>query len=78
MSKLNLDKTQARVYDFIKKHGSITTLDAFLELGETRLSARIFELKEKGVRLEDEWIDVSNRFGESRRVKKYFFARGRK
>lgn len=78
MGKLNLDKTQTRVYDFIKKHGSITTLDAFLELGETRLSARIFELKEKGVRLDDEWIDVSNRFGESRRVKKYFFARRRK
>lgn len=78
MGKLNLDKTQARVYNFIKNHGSITTLDAFLELGETRLSARIFELKEKGVRLEDEWIDVSNRFGESRRVKKYFFARRRK
>lgn len=78
MGKLNLDKTQARVYDFIKNHGSITTLDAFLELGETRLSARIFELKEKGVRLETEWIGVSNRFGESRRVKKYFFARRRK
>lgn len=78
MGKLNLDKTQTRVYDFIKNHGSITTLDAFLELGETRLSARIFELKEKGVRLETEWIDVSNRFGESRRVKKYFFARRRK
>lgn len=35
MGKINLDKTQARVYDFIKNHGSITTLDAFLELGET-------------------------------------------
>jgi hypothetical protein len=70
--KLILDRTQQRVFDYIQDHGSITTQQANKELGETRLSARIFELKHKGVNIQDEWIHVKNRFGESRRVKKYF------
>ena len=76
--KLILDTTQQRVYDFIKEHGSITTQQANKELGETRLSARIFELKAKGVNIQDEWVRVTNRFKESRRVKKYFIGRGTK
>ena len=76
--KLILDTTQQRVYDFIKEHGSITTQQANKELGETRLSARIFELKEKGVKIQDEWLWVKNRYGEKRHVKKYFIGRGRK
>ena len=76
--KLVLDCTQQRVYDFIKEHGSITTQQANKELGDTRLSARIFELKEKGVNIQDEWLWVKNRYGEKRHVKKYFIGRGRK
>lgn len=76
--KLVLDCTQQRVYDFMREHGSITTQQANKELGETRLSARIFELKEKGVNIQDEWVQVKNRFKEPRRVKKYFIGRGRK
>ena len=76
--KLILDTTQQRVYDFIKEHGSITTQQANKELGETRLSARIFELKEKGVNIQDEWLWVKNRYGEKRHVKKYFIGRGAK
>ena len=75
--KLILDTTQQRVYDFIKEHGSITTQQANKELGETRLSARIFELKEKGVNIQDEWLWVKNRYGERRHVKKYFIGRGK-
>lgn len=67
------DRTQQRVFDYINEHGSITTQQANKELGETRLSARIFELKHKGVNIQDEWIHVKNRFNEARRVKKYFF-----
>ncbi len=76
--KLVLDCTQQRVYDFMREHGSITTQQANKELGETRLSARIFELKEKGVNIQDEWVQVKNRFKEPRRVKKYFIGRGAK
>lgn len=76
--KLILDTTQQRVYDFIKEHGGITSKEANDKLGETRLSARIFELKEKGVNIQDEWLWVKNRYGEKRHVKKYFIGRGRK
>lgn len=70
--KLILDTTQRRVYDFMKANKGITTLQANQELGETRLSARIFELKHKGVIIEDEWIRVRNRYKEDRRVKRYY------
>ena len=54
------------------EEGGITSHDAFVELGETRLSARIFELKKKGVSISSETISVQNRYGEKRSVKKYF------
>lgn len=73
--KLILDRTQQRVYDYMLMNGGITTLQANKELGETRLSARIFELKEKGVRIGSEWLRVKNRYGEPRRVKEYFVER---
>ena len=75
--KLILDRTQQRVFDFIQENGGITTLQAIRQLGETRLSARIFELKEKGVNICDEWIRVKNRYGEQRRVKNYFIGAGK-
>lgn len=69
-----LNKTQKRVFDFITEYGSITSIEAFTELGETRLSARIYELKARGVNIGTEIIAVKNRFGESRHIKKYFIA----
>lgn len=74
--KLILTKSEQRIYDYIKKHGSITTMDAIMDIGETRLSARIFELKESGVNIQDEWVEVKNRWGERRHVKSYFIGKG--
>lgn len=60
----------------MKKLGGITTLQAIQELGNTRLSASIFNLKKiKGVKISAEWIKVVNRFGEETKVKRYFFAK---
>ncbi len=71
MQEIKLNNSQQRVFDYLVNHGSITTLEAN-SFGETRISARIFELKEKGVLISDEMIKVKNRFGESRHVKRYF------
>lgn len=71
-TKRTFDTTQQRVYDYMKQHNGITTKEAIDHLGETRLSARIFELKHKGVTIKEEWLWVSNRYGERRHVKKYF------
>ena len=71
---IELTKTQQRVFDYLTEFGSITTLQAFVDLGESRLSARIWELRSKGIPITGEKIKVNNRFGESRCVKKYWIA----
>lgn len=74
MEEIKLNTTQQRVFNYIVDFGSITTIQACMDLGETRLSARIFELKKKGVNIGYDWQEVTNRYGEKRRVKKYFMA----
>lgn len=74
VKEIKLNKTQKRVFDYIVEFGSITSIQAFTDIGETRLSARIFEIQEKGVNIGTEWETVKNRFGEERHIKKYFIA----
>lgn len=73
-----LNTTQQRVFDYITEFGSITSLQAFVDLGESRLSARVWELKDKGIKIDSEMIEVENRFHEKRHVKRYFIAGGRR
>lgn len=65
---------EERVLDYMQRFGSITTLDAFNDIGITRLSAKIFNLKKQGYTIIDEIIKVKNRFGEEGHVKKYMLA----
>ena len=58
MSEIKLDKTQERVFRYITDFGPITTLEAYTELGETRLSARIWELRHKGIHILTDWEQV--------------------
>ena len=51
MSEIKLTKRLQRVFDYMVEFGSITSLQAFTDLGETRLSGAIFELKKKGVNI---------------------------
>lgn len=66
-----LNVTQGSVFDYILEHGSITSFEAFKNLGESRLSARIWELKAKGINIVSEFIPVRNRNKEVRHVKRY-------
>ena len=45
---------EQRVYDFMLEHKGITTYQANHELGETRLSARIFEINAAGVKIDEQ------------------------
>ena len=74
LKDVELSVSEERVFDYMLDNGGITTLDAFLDLGDTRLSARIFTLKEKGIPIGSERIKVQNRHGEPRYVKKYWIA----
>lgn len=69
---IKLNRTQKRVFDYIVSFGSITSMQACLDIGETRLSARIFELRKKGVNVTYRWKVVKNRFGEDRNIKEYY------
>lgn len=63
-----------RVLDYIEQFGSITSLEAFNDLGNTRLSASIYVLKEKGYDIKSITESCKNRFGEVRYFSRYFIA----
>tara|TARA_R110000744_G_scaffold161885_3_gene278466 strand:- start:176 stop:406 length:231 start_codon:yes stop_codon:yes gene_type:complete len=60
-----------RLIAYLKEFGSITSLDAFKELGNTRLAATIFILKEEGYKFDTENISVPTRWNNSATVAKY-------
>ena len=45
-----------KVLQFIKVNGSITSMQAFYNLGVTRLAARIADLRERGVGIESKTV----------------------
>lgn len=62
----------ARVYEYMKDHGSITSLEAFKKLGCTRLSAYIFTLRKQGIPIESTRVESTNRYGDTVRYCKYY------
>ena len=64
------------VLDYIAEFGSITPLDAFRDLGITRLSAIVFRLKGEGHDI-DRAIEMGkSRFGNRTRYARYSFGKG--
>lgn len=62
-----------KIIDYIKRYGSITTYEAFTDLGITRLSGRIHDLTQKGYDFNRESITTKNRDGEPVTYTKYSF-----
>lgn len=60
-----------RVLDYMNKFGSITTLEAFTDLGVARLGSRIHDLRSEGVKIKGEYVSSKNRFGEKVHYMKY-------
>ena len=60
-----------RIFDFIKTFGSITTWEAFTELGITRLSEYIRQLRED-YDVKDELLSRVNRYGEKVHFKRFW------
>ena len=56
--------SKPRIIDYMKVHKGITSMDAFTDLGITRLSARIKELRESGYDIDTIMMEGMNRFGE--------------
>ena len=66
-----------RVLNYMLEFGSITTKQAFEDLGCTRLSEYIRRLRAR-MTIEDEIITGINRYGEKVFWKKYFIKEGEK
>tara|TARA_Y100001963_G_scaffold84473_1_gene117094 strand:+ start:625 stop:858 length:234 start_codon:yes stop_codon:yes gene_type:complete len=51
-----------RLVNYLNEYGSITSLDAIRDLGNTRLSSTIFLLRKKGHNIVSDYIDVPTRW----------------
>ena len=63
-----------RVINYIREFGSISSWEAYKDLGITQLATRIKELKEQGYEFKTEWESSTNRFGEKTDYKRYYLA----
>lgn len=61
-----------RIIDYINQFGSITSKDAYDDLGITQLATRIKELKDQGYKFETKWESSKNRYGERVDFKRYY------
>ena len=61
-----------RVLGYIAKHGSITLLQAIQDIGVLSLSSRISSLTKQGYPIVGKMVKVSNRWGETCTVKRYY------
>ena len=62
---------QQRILDYMNDFGSITTLEAFKDLGCTRLSEYIRRIRLE-YNVEDTWETSTNRYGDKVQFKRYY------
>lgn len=63
-----------RILNYIREFGSISSWEAYSDLGITQLGARIDQLKKEGYEFETEWENKKNRYGEQTTYKRYRLA----
>lgn len=60
-----------KVLGYIKEYGSISTWEAFRDLGITRLASRICDIEADGIRVKRTREAVKNRYGETTYITRY-------
>lgn len=63
-----------RIIDYMNQFGSISSFEAFTDLGIVRLASRIHDLKSQGYNISSEIKTSKNRFGEAVSFKVYRLA----
>ena len=63
-----------RIINYIREFGSITSWEAYSDLGITQLGARIDQLQKDGHVFRTEWEHKKNRYGENVSFKRYYLA----
>ena len=61
-----------RIINYIRQFGSITSWEAYQDLGVMQLGARIDQLQKEGYEFETKWEHKKNRYGEDVRFKRYY------
>lgn len=69
---MKLESQDMIVLHHMTKYKTITSMQAFEEYGITRLSAKIYNLREAGHRIGMVWEETINRYGKPVRYGKYF------
>lgn len=69
---MKTNKTK-KVIEHLKTKGHITSWEAIELYGATRLSAIIFNLRDRGYIIDDVWMEGEDRYGNSSRYVKYVF-----
>ena len=62
------------ILQYIEEFGSITPMQAFADLGITKLATRISEMRKDGMTFKIEMVNTKNRYGKSVIYAKYSFA----
>jgi hypothetical protein len=66
------------IIDYINQFGSITPMEAFADLGITKLATRVSEMKKDGITLKHESIKCKTRLGRTTHYTRYSFEEGAK
>ena len=61
-----------RVMKYIEDFGSISSFEAYKDLGITQLGTRIWELKKDGIEIRSRWKNSFNRYGDKVLYKEYY------
>ena len=60
-----------QIIDYLHKFGSITPMEAFADLGITKLATRVSEMRKDGREFKIETVKSTNRFGKTVHYAKY-------
>ena len=60
-----------QIIDYLHQFGSITPMEAFADLGITKLATRLSEMRRDGREFKIETVKSTNRFGKTVRYAKY-------
>lgn len=60
-----------KIIQYINDFGSISPMEAFSDLGITKLATRISEMRKDGIEFEQKWECSKNRYGQSVRYMRY-------
>lgn len=65
------EKQTEKILNYMREHGSITTLEAMLDLNCMRLASRITDLKKEGHHIRSEMTSHTRADGTKSHFKKY-------